>query len=182
MSPYPFLLFEHVAAKQWDQALRLCRHVKDNLLWACLAGTSMAAKELNAAEVAYAALDEVDRVHYIIYVKGLVSEEARQAELTLFRRRPEEAESILLQAGLIYRAISLNLRLFNWDRALELALLYKKTHLDTVLWYRQRYLKSTKHEETKPQFLQFAQQVIIEAEQIKGKIKEEKERERLRSG
>ena len=25
--PYPFLLFEHVAAKQWDQALRLCRHV-----------------------------------------------------------------------------------------------------------------------------------------------------------
>lgn len=45
-------------------------------------------------------------------------------------------------------------------RALELALLYKKTHLDTVLWYRQRYLKSTKHEETKPQFLQFAQQVV----------------------
>jgi intraflagellar transport protein 80 len=59
---------------------------------------------------------QVDRVHYIIYVKGLPSEEARQAELTLFRRRPEEAESILLQAGLVYRAISLNLRLFNWDR------------------------------------------------------------------
>ncbi|KAG0618321.1 hypothetical protein M758_4G054400 [Ceratodon purpureus] len=182
VSPYPFLLFEHVAAKQWDQALRLCRHVKDNLLWACLAGTSMAAKELNMAEVAYAALDEVDRVHYIMYVKGLLSEEARQAELTLFRRRPEEAESILLQAGLIYRAISLNIRLFNWDRALELALLYKKTHLDTVLWYRQRYLQSTKYEETKPQFLHFAQQVVIEAEQIKAKIKEEKERERRRSG
>jgi hypothetical protein len=34
--------------------------LQDNLLWACLAGTSMAAKELNMAEVAYAALDEVD--------------------------------------------------------------------------------------------------------------------------
>ena len=28
VSSYPFLLFEQVAAKQWDQALRLCRHVK----------------------------------------------------------------------------------------------------------------------------------------------------------
>lgn len=45
-------------------------------------------------------------------------------------------------------------------RALELALLYKKTHLDTVLWYRQKYLQSTKHDETKPQFLHFAQQVV----------------------
>lgn len=44
-------------------------------------------------------------------------------------------------------------------RALELALSYKKTHLDTVLWYRQKYLQKTKHEETKEQFIHFAQQV-----------------------
>ncbi|XP_024390089.1 uncharacterized protein [Physcomitrium patens] len=182
VSPHPFLLFEHVNAKQWDQALRLCRHVKDNLLWACLAGASMAAKELSVAEMAYAALDEVDKVHYIIYMKDLPCEEARQAELMLFRRRSEEAESILLQAGLTYRAISLNIRLFNWDRALELALSYKKTHLDTVLWYRQKYLQKTKHEETKEQFIHFAQQVVINVDHIKEKIKEEKERERRRSG
>lgn len=59
---------------------------------------------------------QVDKVHYIIYMKDLPCEEARQAELMLFRRRSEEAESILLQAGLTYRAISLNIRLFNWDR------------------------------------------------------------------
>lgn len=33
--------------------------LQDNLLWACLAGASMVAKELNMAEEAYAALDEV---------------------------------------------------------------------------------------------------------------------------
>jgi intraflagellar transport protein 80 len=49
-------------------------------------------------------------------VKCLPSEESQQAELALFQRQPEDAESILLQAGLTYRAIKLNLRLFNWDR------------------------------------------------------------------
>ena len=34
---------------------------------------------------------------------------------------PEEAEAILLQAGLVFRAIETNIKLFNWDRALELA-------------------------------------------------------------
>jgi len=29
--------------------------------------------------------------------------------------------AILLQAGLVFRAIETNIRLFNWDRALELA-------------------------------------------------------------
>lgn len=59
---------------------------------------------------------QVDKVHYILHLKDLASEEARQAEIALFKRRPEEAESILLQAGLVYRAINMNLRLFNWTR------------------------------------------------------------------
>ncbi|CAM6088739.1 unnamed protein product [Calypogeia fissa] len=176
VSPYPSLLFEHVRAKQWDLAIRLCRFVKDNLLWACLAGMAVDSKELSTAEVAYAALDEVDKVHYILHVRDLPSEEARQAELALFKRRPDEAESILLQAGLTHRAIKMNIRLFNWDRALELSLLHK-VHLDTVLWLRQQYLENAKQKETKQQFLQLNQQVEIDVQNILGKIEEEKGRE-----
>ena len=36
--------------------------------------------------------------------------------MALFCRQPQEAETILLQAGLVYRAIQMNIDLFNWDR------------------------------------------------------------------
>lgn len=81
ISPYAFLLFEHFVLKQWDQAIRLCRYAKDNILWACLAAMAVDSKELNTAEMAYAALNEVDKVHYMLHVKDLPSEDARQAEL-----------------------------------------------------------------------------------------------------
>lgn len=68
-------------------------------------------------------------------MKQIPTEEGRNAELALYRRRPDEAESILIQAGLVYRAIKLNVKLFRWDRALDLAQQYKQ-HIDTVLWYR----------------------------------------------
>jgi len=41
------------------------------------------------------------------------------------------------QEGFTFRAIKLNIKLFRWDRALELAQQHKQ-HVDTVLWYRQR--------------------------------------------
>ncbi|CAK9221469.1 unnamed protein product [Sphagnum troendelagicum] len=181
VSPYPLLLFEHMAAKHWDYAIRLCYYVKDNLLWACLAASAIAARELNCAEMAYAALDEVAKVQFILHVKRLPSEESQQAELALFQRQPEDAESILLQAGLTYRAIKLNLRLFNWDRALDLAIMYK-THLDTVLWKREQYLQKTKHDETKEQFLHYHLQVDVDVQTIKARIKEDKEKENHQTG
>ena len=86
-----------------------------------LGARAVAAKDLNTAEIAYAAIEEVEKVQFINTIKSVPTEEGRSAELCLFRRRPEEAEAILLQAGLIFRAIETNVRLFNWDRALELA-------------------------------------------------------------
>ena len=40
----------------------------------------------------------------------------------------------------MYRCIDMHLRLFNWEKALEIAVT-NKTHVDTVLLARQRYLK-----------------------------------------
>ena len=99
-------------------------------------------------------------MEYIQYIKAIPSEEGKQAELALYRRQPDEAERILLQASppLAYRAIKLNLNLFRWQRALDLAVKHK-IHIDTVLAYRQKYLQSFEREETNQKFLQYFKQV-----------------------
>ena len=51
-----------MVSQSWDDAIRVCRFVKDETLWACLATMAVAHKELNAAEISYAAIDEVDKV------------------------------------------------------------------------------------------------------------------------
>mmetsp|Transcript_10377 Transcript_10377/g.19632 ORF Transcript_10377/g.19632 Transcript_10377/m.19632 type:complete len:756 (+) Transcript_10377:193-2460(+) len=171
VSHYPLLLYDYVNALQWDKAVRLCRHVKDTCLWACLAAMAIHHKDLNTAEVAFAAINEMDKLQFVIHIKSIPTEEGRAAELALFRRRPEEAEAILLQAGLIYRAIKMNVRIFNWDRALELAVNYR-THVDTVLWKRKKYLDSIKREETNKKFLQYSQSVQIDEEAIRSKVEQ----------
>ena len=44
----------------------LFRFVKDPVLWACLAGLAVHSKQLDTAEVAYAAIQEADKVTKII--------------------------------------------------------------------------------------------------------------------
>mmetsp|Transcript_43977 Transcript_43977/g.71548 ORF Transcript_43977/g.71548 Transcript_43977/m.71548 type:complete len:763 (+) Transcript_43977:114-2402(+) len=181
VSAYPSLLYEVVDRADWDHAIRLCRFVKDPVVWSCLAAMAMNAKELNTAEVAYAAIDEVDKVQYVLHIKEIPTVEGRNAEVSLFMRKPEEAEAILLQAGLIFRAIKLNITLYNWDRALELAVNHK-THVDTVLAYRQKWLKAINREESNKRFSQYASQVAVDWDAISAKIAQEKEKERSRPG
>jgi len=107
ISPFPALLYENVSAGNWEHAIRLCRFVKDAPLWACLAAMSIYGRELNAAEVAYAAIDQVEKVQFILHIKEIPTNEGRNAELALFRRLPYEAEAILLQSQLYYRAIKM---------------------------------------------------------------------------
>jgi len=179
VSPFPSLLYEYVQSVEWEAATRLCRFVKDHSLWACLAAMALNGQELPTAEVALAAIDEVDKLQYVLYIKDIPSAEGRAAELALFRRRPEEAEQILLQAALYYRAIKVNIRLFNWERALDLAKRYD-VHIDTVCAYRQKYLQSFGKEETSPQFLELSG-VEINWENIKARINSEKEQEKERN-
>ena len=65
--------------------------------------------------------------------------------------------------------------------ALDLALQHK-THVDTVLAYRQRSLQASKRPETNERFLQFAAEVSIDWDAIKAKIAQEKERELAHAG
>jgi intraflagellar transport protein 80 len=170
------VLYEHVDKAQFEQAIRLCRFVKENTLWATLAAMSIYQRELNTVEIALAAIDEADKVQFINYVKELPSEPARNAALAVYQKRIPEAEQILLQARLFYRAIKLNIKMYKWDRALEIAV-QNKTHVDTVVAYRQRFLQMYKKPETNDKFKQFAQELQVNWEEIKMKIKQDKERE-----
>ncbi|KAL2911875.1 hypothetical protein HK105_208658 [Polyrhizophydium stewartii] len=173
------MLQEFARKKQWEQAIRLCRHVKMRELWACLAAMSLFGQDLNTAEVAYAAIEEVHKVQYVTYIRDIPTPEGRAAELALMRHQPREAESILLAANLVYRAIRMWINLFNWDRALELALKYK-THVDTVLYFREKYLRALGRAENNKRFLQYAQGVPVDWEKIKAKIAMEESTEKTR--
>uniref|UniRef100_A0A1A8F3D9 Intraflagellar transport 80 homolog n=2 Tax=Nothobranchius korthausae TaxID=1143690 RepID=A0A1A8F3D9_9TELE len=176
---YPAILHEYSAAARWEDALRLCRFAKDRCLWACLAGMAMANRELSTAEIAYAALGELPRVQYINFIREQPSRESSLAHMLMFSGHIQEAESTLLQAGLIYQAIQMNIDLFYWERALELAVKHK-THVDTVLAYRQRFLQKFGRKETNKRFLQYSEGVEVDWEKIQAKIEMElcKEREK----
>ena len=179
ISPYPALLYQNADKGLWAKAIKLCRFVKDRVLWACLAAMALYARELNTAEIALAAIDEVDKIQFINYVKMIPSEAGRNAELALFSKRFLEAEQILLQAKLYYRAIKMNVKLYKWERALDIALNNKK-HIDTVLGYRKKHLEKYGKEENLEKFKKYVDGgVEINWVAIKTKIKQEKENEAM---
>jgi intraflagellar transport protein 80 len=180
VSPYPAMLFAHVSRHDWSGATRLCRFLNDELLWAILTAMAIKLGELNTAEVGYGALAELDKVRYIRNLKEIASPEGRQAELAVFIRRVDEAERILMQASLIYRAIEMHCRLYNWERALEIAVM-NRTHTDTVLGRRQQYLEAVGRKETLDKFKQTAQTVKVDWDIINEKVKGELQKEQARA-
>ncbi|KAL3133954.1 Intraflagellar transport protein 80 [Trebouxia sp. C0010 RCD-2024] len=170
--PYPLVLHRLLAEYQWDKAAKLCHAVKDTSLWAVLAGWAVSAGEVDTAEVAFAGCEEVDKLQYMLYIKQLPSREARLAELALYRHNAPEAEAILLQANLLYRAIMLNVRTFGWARALQLAQKHN-THVPTVLLERSRYLARTGKVETDKQFLQCIMEVTVDEAEIEQQVQQE---------
>ncbi|XP_075617761.1 intraflagellar transport protein 80 homolog isoform X3 [Balearica regulorum gibbericeps] len=180
ISPYPAILHEYVSSSKWEDAVRLCRFVKDQTMWACLAAMAVANKDMATAEIAYASIGEIDKVQYINSIKDLPSKESRMAHILLFSGNTQEAETLLLQTGLIYQAIQVNINLYNWDRALELAVKHK-THVDTVLAYRQKFLEDFGKKETNKRFLQYAEGLEVDWNKIKAKIEMEIAKERERS-
>lgn len=76
----------------------------------------------------------------------------RLAEMTLLAGDLLAAEGILLQNGLVPEAIRINIEMYNWNRALELALKHKKL-LSEVLEARKRYLQILGKKEVNQSFL-----------------------------
>jgi intraflagellar transport protein 80 len=84
----------------------------------------------------------------------------------------QDAENILLQAGLIFRAVLLNTYNHQWEKALDLAIKHK-THVDTVLAYRIKHLNRFDKEETIKKFKEYNNEVDIDWEKINAKVEAE---------
>jgi intraflagellar transport protein 80 len=109
-------------------------------------------------------------------VKELPSEPSRNAAIALYCKKVQEAEQILLSAKLFYRAIKLNIKMYKWDRALEIAV-NNKTHVDTVIAYRKRFLEQYGKEETNDRFKQYSRDIEVDWDTVKTKINADKKRE-----
>ena len=66
--------------------------------------------------------------------------------------------------------------MYKWDRALEIAL-QNKTHVDTVIAYRKRFLQMYGKEETNDKMKQLAKDLNVDMEVVKTKIRADKEKE-----
>jgi intraflagellar transport protein 80 len=70
----------------------------------------------------------------------------------------------------------LNIKLYRWDRALDLAV-NNKTHVDTVIAYRKRFLTQYSKEEDNERFKQYTRDLEVDWETVKAKIRADKDRE-----
>lgn len=145
-SPYPIILFDFCDKSKWDKAMKLCRFVKEPLLWACLAAISIKVKQFDAAETSFAAIEQPEKVAYITEIRESSSEIIKNAALALLFRKQNEAEQIYTQNKFYYRAIKMHIDGYRWERALKLSRDFK-VHLDTVIAYRRRYLERIGKEE-----------------------------------
>lgn len=174
--PFPAMLRRYAARNQWDRCAKLCRIARDDVLWAVLAVISLEAQQLDHAEVALATIQQMEKLEYVQMIKAIPSAEGRNAEFMVYKRQIKRAEQILLQGKLIYRCIRMHIRLFNWQRALELAMEHK-THIDTVLGYRQNYLKAISQSEADPKFSSLASQISVNWDTIRAKCADEIQKE-----
>ena len=181
ITPYAGLLLNLLNYQDGiERGLKLCRYVKDKVLWTAFSAICINYREIQIAETAVAAIDEVDKVNFIEKIiklkEGNCNDNLISAYVLLLSNKIDEAEKILLQGKLIYRAIKININLYRWDRALKLAVDHG-THVDTVLAYREKYLKNAGLNEVNSRFLELSKDVTIDWDKIKQKIAEDKKLE-----
>lgn len=80
---------------------------------------------------------QVDKVVYLRHIQAIPNHHGRRAELLLLQGKHAAAEDALVSNRLVWAAIDLNLRLFNWERALAIAEQSDDPlHVQNVLWHR----------------------------------------------
>lgn len=161
ISPFPVLLYKYVQENKWKFARCLCRTIDDQMLWACFAVLSTQSNNtdvLDMAEEAFAEIEQYDKVFYIQEIKQSATKGQMLAGQAQLGGSYQKAEAILLQNGSIFQAILLNLNLYNWNRALDLAIKHK-IHIDTVVYKRQLFLEELGKKENNEMFLKIKESV-----------------------
>ncbi|TKR81001.1 hypothetical protein L596_014953 [Steinernema carpocapsae] len=177
LAPFFAGLVDLIGESKWDKAIKLCRLAKDDSLWALLAGFAAAEKNFYAAEIAYAEINEAEKVVFLNDLRGESNPRMKNAQMVAFSGKIQDYESALTRSGDSFRAIMTAISIFQWDRALDLAL-KEKSFLDIVIGYRQRYLKEMGLKETDKRFIAHISDVEIDWNHIREKIAEESAKER----
>ncbi|KAL6734894.1 hypothetical protein Aduo_005385 [Ancylostoma duodenale] len=164
--PFSGSLLQYAAQSKWDQAIRLCRHVKSETTWAILAGLATASQNIYAAEIAYGALEEAEKVKMLAEARTHSNKEVRNAIMVLLAGKVSEADSLLEKGGSVYRAVMLNIIMLRWSRALDIAVKHNQ-FLEVVIGYRQRYLEKLGREESDEKFLRYKGEVEIDFNHIR---------------
>lgn len=73
VAPLAPLLHEAVGGGKWEEALRLARLARSPPLWAALASMALHAGNLDAAEMALAAVGAADKLEFLRHIKAQVS-------------------------------------------------------------------------------------------------------------
>ncbi|KRY90504.1 Intraflagellar transport protein 80 -like protein [Trichinella pseudospiralis] len=167
---FPFAILKFCQACQWDRALRLCNQLETDELWATLAVESTLKKKLDVAVIAYAKLNEVEKVSFINNILSNPTQDwLNETHTTLLFGDVTKAEQMLLQKRSFLNAIMLNVHLNRWPRALDIAL-KNKVYVDVVAGLRQKYLEEENKPETINSFLQLEDTVNIDLADIQKKI------------
>ena len=141
--------------KRWEDCIRFCRVVSNTKLWACLASSAASEGEIQVSEIAYSALHAIDKVEFWKKIGAFIGCDIKSAVLSLLQQKNTQAEATFLKCGEIFKAIEMNIKTFNWDRALSLAIKHQ-THIDTCIAYRTKFIKSLSIEEDRKKFQQFS--------------------------
>uniref|UniRef100_A0A1I7UPT7 Clathrin heavy chain n=1 Tax=Caenorhabditis tropicalis TaxID=1561998 RepID=A0A1I7UPT7_9PELO len=159
--PFYGTLISMTSQSKWDQAIRLCRSIGNETLWATLAGLAVIHKNMIAMEISYAALEDDEKVALINEIKDKSDKETRQAMQVVLTGKLADADVLLERNGHSFRALMLNIQMFKWKRALEIGF-KNKQWLVIVMGYREKYLKNCGQKESDPMFLKHMSEVEID--------------------
>ncbi|XP_018322477.1 intraflagellar transport protein 80 homolog [Agrilus planipennis] len=126
ISPYPAALSSLLRGGNLKEAVNLCRKINDKTLWMCLAVyviSNLDVENLSYLEEAFAATDQYDAVDYVLNLKKQPTKSQQMAGLSLLGGSMQNAEAILLHNGQVAQAIMMNVQMYQWNRALDLAIL-----------------------------------------------------------
>ncbi|KAG5865620.1 hypothetical protein JTB14_010370 [Gonioctena quinquepunctata] len=171
VSPFPNLIHRYIQNNKWTDALNLCRTTNNETSWACLAvlATQSNTDSIDIAEEAYANINHHEKVFFLQYIKTLPTKAEQKSQLALLGGKNQEAESLLLHNGMVFQAIYMNITSHNWTRALDLAVKHK-THIDTVLYLRKKYLENLGKSENNNKFSILSETVQIDSEKVEQKL------------
>nr|CEL64171.1 TPA: intraflagellar transport 80 family protein [Neospora caninum Liverpool] len=133
-------------------------------------------RELGTAEIAFAAIGNTVAVHQLQCIHTIAHPIRRTAETALLCRKTDDAVHLLLEHGLVYRALEILMEVHRWQEALDLATAYK-THVDTVVAHRKKFLDGFGLSETDSKFKAALQATEIDWSAIQAKIRMDTERE-----